>query len=812
MHQITFSTYWRLLPATLVLFLALSFAPTHAQATGMVAEYLQYEPTLPYSPDLLRLESLTVDVQMSEAGAQIVEKRTYGWEKWNMYTNQATVRFFRTMPAQHGAQVVKVLINDSLVTGQQHDNEAADHLRRTLVTQLGQPGPARGAGRSLFATDPITLVVDGGDKITVTITVDQPLSPRGSMKGLSIPVDWHKLPIPSMSVQVTAMTDTRLRNLYSPYHDLSLKRLNDREMVGAFTGNNRCTTFDITLLLSTGSEPFHVDLLPYRYDAKEGGHFMAMIAPDAQVADQNVAPRDVVLVIDRSGSMNGEKMNQAKAALSSVLGGLRPDDSFAIVAFDGDIETFTDEAIVASDSNVNDGQAFVENLQADGATNLYSALLTGFQALPIQKGHPRYIVLMTDGQPTAGITDTEEILAMARAQNEVGARIFAFGIGYNVNTILLDKLAKESAGDALYIQPGQSVDSALEAFFAQIVDPVLTNPSLDVSAFDGELLVPDVMNDLYAGNSTIVLGRYHTPGKGQLILRGSQKGNPVEHVFDVTLPAYAVTEGYVPRIWATRHVGSLLGEVKLGNKDPTLVEEALRLAKRYGVVTEFTYFQVDKNGNTDIAYSAVPVSASGAVAVQTSSSLDSYQKGGTVGASIDTFVRYAWDRTLPIQQEWFTDTRLDDPNEWTDVHFGSDQYFNLLMAESHLGIDAFLGLAKNVRFELLGRFFRVTDPLAQSRSETPTESEFIPEADPILSSQHTSVAVASDPTNDNPVPPVTNPSDPTTKTVIVLQHPHSTSGCAANPHAPTRGVAGLLLLGLFLIGFGQSIRRVTRTS
>ena len=658
---------------------------TGALASGLVA-----------GGGLVPLSGLDVQAEMTDAGASVTERRSF------LVAESGGVRFFRSLAAGEEVQSVTVGGLDAQATIL--PPAEADAARIALTKELSDPSPLRELGAALLVVE---AQAEAGPWVPVEVEVHttQPLAPHGTMRGIALPSGWHPEPIGVVSVAVSASTEEPLRALYAPYHTLALARADEHTATGSYTGYQRCSSFDVTVLLSTGSEPVHLDLLPFR-DGEGPGTFMALLSPELLPTD--IEPRDLALVVDRSGSMSGAKMTQAKAALVGVLSGLRPTDTFSVVAFDGTIEAFADEAVPATPANVEAAMAFVDGLSAAGSTNLSGALEKGLYSLPPSGDHPRYVVLLTDGVPTAGETDVDAILAMAAAQNEVGARIFAFGIGYDVNTVLLDKLALQSAGDALYVTG--SVETTLAAFFAQIADPVVGSPALDVSGHGGALMLPDPLPDLFAGQTLVVVGQYTKPGAAEVVLHGSSS----ESRFQVTLPERAVSEGYVPRVWATRRVGALLEAVKLGGAE-ALAEEALALARRYGVVTDFTFFVVQDNGDAVMTYSPVPMASVGEAAVNTSSSLDSYQKGGGVDA-IDSFVRYHRDRTFPMVGGLYTDTALGATEPWVDVRFGSPLYWSLLESEGGNGIGGFLALGAQVRFELLGRAFRVRVDGAEAAS------------------------------------------------------------------------------------------------
>ena len=252
------------------------------------------------------------------------------------------------------------------------------------------------------------------------------------------------------------------------------------------------------------------------------------------------------------------------------------------------------------------------------------------------------------------------------------------------------------------------------------------------------------------------------------------------------------------RIWATRRVGALLEEVKLGDADPGLVAEALALANRYGVVTEFTYFTLEENGDTVMTYSPVPVDVVGSVAVSTSASLDSYQKGGTVDAPADTWLRYVLDRTFPSLGGWFTDTAMALDVAPTELTFGSKRYFEALQQEASTGGGGFFAVAPNVRFELLGRSFRVTDAEGHPTGQLPAESPTLPAA--VAPPEELGVSAVYRPTESpgpDYVPPAGQRVPPTRQPDTGTDGPRTANGTASGCTAG--GGTGASPVGLLFV-------------
>lgn len=757
---------------------------------------------------LARLGRLQVNAQMSDRTVAITVQREY-WTQWGVVGGDAvedpiqtvpTARFYRSLETSESGVTLSLKVDGEVIGGSVLVGAEADAVRRDLVLALRDPAPLRQAGQPLFVSEEFEVpnaLYGGGVALELGLT--QALQPRGTLLGVGIAVDWNRQPVDMITVNVEATTsDAPLRALYSPYHELSTAREDAFHATGAYSGYHQSPSLDLSLLLSTGDEPYRLDLLPFRYDDAEGGTFLALVSPEADPGEENIAPRDIAFVLDRSGSMGGEKIAQARTALKQVLAGLREQDSFAMIAFDEIIETYRDEATLATTEEIEAAQEFVGNVQADGGTNIFDALKSAFQALPINKGQPRYVVMLTDGQPTAGETDTEAILEMARQMNEVGARVVIFGIGDDVNTVLLEKLANQSGGDVIYLRAGMNITAAVESFFAQLTAPMLANPELDMSAFGASALYPEAMGDLFAGQTVAVLGRFATPGEGKIVLRGMRSGELESHEYTVGMPSHTVREGFVPKIWATRHVGTLLHTIKLEGADPALVDEAVSVARRYGIVTEFTYYTVDEEGDSAMTYSAVPMDASGDRAVSTSAALDEYENDSTVRVMANENARWFRDRVFPYRGGWFTDTYLDRDPE-IELHFASDAYFALVEAEATLGVGGFLAVGNNVAFELLGRAIRVTDTELPPVEPVPAEASSVPAATLPPAGPTLGVVYAGLTSDGEGQPP-----QPTLES---SSYPGEVAGCTAATQPSSSVPGGLALLGFLILCAALRLRR-----
>jgi Ca-activated chloride channel family protein len=309
-----------------------------------------------------------------------------------------------------------------------------------------------------------------------------------------------------------------------------------------------------------------------------------------------------LFVVDRSGSMSGPKIEQAKNALKFVLNNLRDGDLFNIIAYDTEVSLFRPELQRYSDATRGEALGFVEGLYAGGSTNIDGALRAAFQQLA-DASRPNYVIFLTDGLPTVGVTNEGRIAAAAREANRVRARMFVFGVGYDVNSRLLDTLARDGFGQSEYVRPSEDIESHISRLYNRVGQPALSDVELETrlegaKAEQGPPLnrvYPKRIHDLYMGDTLVVVGRYKTPGKASFLMKGKVLGQQRTFSFEADLVAKS-PEGapaYMEKLWAVRRVGEIIDQIDLHGPNKELTDELVALGKRHGILTPFTSFLAD---------------------------------------------------------------------------------------------------------------------------------------------------------------------------------------------------------------------------
>jgi len=391
--------------------------------------------------------------------------------------------------------------------------------------------------------------------------------------------------------------------------------------------------------------------------------------------------------------MEGEKVRQAKSALTYVLEHLNPGDHFNVIDFSTGVRSFERELMPAGEAR--DAIRYVDKLRARGGTDINRALLEAV-AYGGESGRPLVIIFLTDGLPTEGETDIEKIISNVEAEADSNTRIFTFGVGYDVNTVLLDSIAGAHRGASAYVVPGENIEEKVSGFFARISMPVLSNPTLDFYDVHVEEMYPYPLPDFFVGSQLVLTGRYRQGGATTVALSGVVNGEQKRYTYENVRFRVAGGDAFIARLWATRKVGYLLNQIKLHGESHELVDELVDLSIRYGIITPYTSFLVEEDDAWSeegrerlvekeiMAATEAPAPAMGAGAVEKSVASQELRDTNSLAPAPSSSsgrqeVRHIDDRVFVLRDGAWTDTLFDAGKMSTvDVQFGSPAYFDLL--------------------------------------------------------------------------------------------------------------------------------------
>ena len=318
-----------------------------------------------------------------------------------------------------------------------------------------------------------------------------------------------------------------------------------------------------------------------------------------------------------------------------------------------------------------------------GGTNINDALLLG---LAQSEDAVNMIIFLTDGLPTVGETDNESIIQNVTKANEKNARIFVFGVGYDVNTHLLDRIAGQNSGVSDYVRPDEDIEVKISAFFAKINNPVLSNPRLEFNTIDVRDAYPRQIPDIFAGMQIIQFGRYTNSGSTAIYLTGEVNATERRFTYEASYPAENLKNEFIPRLWATRKIGYLMDEIRLHGENQELVDEIVHLSKKYGIITPYTSFLITEDeppppGAFDEAFEPQV----GAGAVKTSGDVNSLKDADSADRYKTEGMKVVGKKAFFLRDGYWTDSEYVE-GEWVlELQYGGDKYFDLLAQHSELG-------------------------------------------------------------------------------------------------------------------------------
>lgn len=556
-------------------------------------------------------------------------------------------------------------------------------------------------------------------------------------------------PVGSLSVSIDLKSKHALKTIYSPSHEVAVNRKDDHHATISYEGNNVNVIRNFTCYYSVSDKDFGIDLITHRDDPDEDGFFMLLIAPKYEIDKKKIIEKDFIFVLDRSGSMKGPKIEQAKKALHFCVENLNDGDRFNLIPFNTDVEPFAKELVSVKKERKN-AIEFIDDITGNGGTNINDALLTAISDPPDSK-RPRIVVFLTDGEATVGVTDGTQILKNVSSVNADKSRIFVFGVGYDVNVNLLDKIAEQNGGTRQYVKPQEDLEVAVSSFYTKVSEPVLVNLDLDIENVKTKNLYPQKLPHLFRGSQLTVLGRYVGSGKSKLTLHGDINGERKEFSNTAKFPKNESDHQFLPRLWAQRKVAYLVDEVRLNGENKELVDEIVRLSEKYGIMTPYTSFLVteeqkqnpvlsrQQRGRADslsrmtraVRAKSAPAPKVSALSdseaaqqasrpstealVQESLGLQGLQKQDQLAATLDA-VKQVKNKTFHLRKGVWVDTTHKSETETKKIEFGSDAYFDLLKQEPD--ISKYLAIGKHVIVSYKGTSYEI-HPAKQAKDEVP---------------------------------------------------------------------------------------------
>ena len=608
-------------------------------------------------------------------------------------------------PLPKGSQITDFtyIVNNKKMKGELLEKGKARGIYEEIVRQHRDPALLEYMNQDLFKAS--IFPIPAGDKCGIEIEFTQILSKQDQFYQLNYPLfqkkQGHKIRSFSsdakLNVNLKLKSEKGIQQIYSPNSKIDIARKNQDNIIVSFEGKIKdISNNNLQLFYQLGSDEVGLSVLSYQ-KGKEDGYFLFIASPEFELDIKKQQPKDVLFVLDVSGSMEGEKIVQAKEALIYCLDRLHSNDRFNVIAFSTISKLFKEE--LQSVSSKDDARRFIQDLEARGGTNIHEALT---KALDQNNDSNRLfsVVFLTDGLPTSGIRDDKLILKDVVKNKQQNVRVFSFGVGYDVNTFLIDQIATQTNAVSDYVKPEESIEAVVSSFYDKISSPVLTNLNLDWEDVSVTEIYPRKMPDLFKGGEIVVLGQYKSAGKGDVNLSGSRDGESFKYSSSFRFASSNTENDFIPHLWASRKIGYLLDEIRFNESNQELIDEVVKLSKEYGIVTPYTSYLAQEDepiiatirpnrpiplsrqnrildNLNSVTAESVLYMKSGESAVNASIAIQDLKSANNINLTLFDNVRHLKGKVFKLENELWSEQDLGDSLEVFKIKYGSTAYFNL---------------------------------------------------------------------------------------------------------------------------------------
>ncbi|MHC4942718.1 MAG: VIT and vWA domain-containing protein [Planctomycetota bacterium] len=641
-------------------------------------------------------------------------------------------------PLPEGAAVseMSMWINGKEMAGEMLPRDEANKIYTDIVRSMKDPAILEYLGSRMFRMR--IFPIEPGEEKRVKIEYTERLEQDSGLVTYRYPLSTEKFssqPLDEVLIDMNVRSAVPLKSLFSPSHDVDVFRKSDHHAQVSYEAKRVTPDKDFVLYYGLSRERFGATLVASKSKTKDG-YFALFLAPNFEIDEQEILPKDVVFVVDTSGSMKEParkpwKIDQVKDALRFCINSLNPRDRFNIVAFSTGTRSYRSVLQALSDDVRAEAFTFIDSLDARGGTNIHEALKTALAMNTGDESRPFVVVFLTDGLPTVGdLQKPEDLVDFARKNAGQQTRLFAFGVGYDVNTHLLDRLAQENRGDRIYVSPEESIEVKVSAFYDKISCPVLSDIKLAIDQVETYDLYPIEVPDLFRGSQLVIYGRYKGSGHAAIRVKGAMQGERSTFVYEANFPLLQESHSQIPRLWATSKIGYLLDQLRLKGIDVTsgqkpqgsdreLMDEIVTLATEFGIVTPYTAMlvledtrtnrrpptpaaRVFLNASEDAEFSKEVSDkleslgyTTGKASVKLSKAAREMQRGymapGAGGSTVFNRViepektfKQVGDKTFVLVHGVWQDSLYTEGMETRKVKFLSQDYFDLIQDESKL--------------------------------------------------------------------------------------------------------------------------------
>lgn len=673
-------------------------------------------PFLP-NPEQVAVKYHKVDIKIGNQIAEVHIDQVFR----NPNNIEVEGRYIFPIPEEASISDFVLYIDGEKVHGEIQGAEEALRIYQNIVSQMIDPAILRYVGQDMFEARIYPFPAKGERR--VEIDYEQLVTKDGNLYRFIYPLSTEQFSsedLESAVISILLTSDKPIKNVYSPSHEIEVIYKNSKEVEISWEERDIKPDKDFVIYYSLAEEEVDISLLTYKPHRSEDGYFMLL----ASVGSDNLVtiPKDVVFVIDRSGSMRGERIENVKKSLTYCINNLGKEDRFNIISFSSGTENLFTGLNRVNRENIEEALDFVDNINARGGTNISKSLEEAYRS-NFSKSRPSFIIFMTDGYPTVGVIDPGLIVNQVADYNE--SRLFVFGFGSeDINAILLDAMAESGRGLVEYIKSGDSIELSVGNFFDKVSHPVLTNLNINFGNTRVYDIVPQIYPDIFEGQQLVITGRYRNSGRSLIYLTGNREEEKAEYSISVSFPKHDNDLDFIGRYWAMRQVGTLLKEIRLHGENQELVDEVKELGLEFGIITPYTSYLVVEDistkpmfsydsrtlrgasgmgGSVNFAPDITEAEASGEYSIDISTTVNRMSEGNIREIEVNPIINYINGKAFNKKRGIWQESTYEDQS-FIEIEYGSSEFFDLLMDDSDIGNFMSLG---SVIFEYKGKWYKI---------------------------------------------------------------------------------------------------------
>ncbi|MBE0539662.1 MAG: VWA domain-containing protein [Ignavibacterium sp.] len=716
-----------------------------AFATNLFADGFIVIPRPNPLPNPFPLEVVYHNVDVAIDGQSAVTKIDQSFYNPSQYQLEG----FYIFPIPKGAVInnFTMLINGKETKAELLDADKARKIYEDIVRQMRDPALLEYSEQNIFKLR--IFPIEPRSEKKISISYSQVLESDNNLFEYIYPLNTEKFsakPLKNVSVKVDVKSSEQIKNIYCPTHEVDIVNKDDNHSIISYESENVRPDIDFKLYYSKNASTVGLSLFSYQ-TGNDDGFFLLSASPSIEIDKSNIETKDITFILDVSGSMSGQKLEQAKKALLYCINNLNTGDHFNVVRFSTEAYSLFNSLKLADRQNIKEAKIFIDGLQAIGGTNIEEAFTLAFKNYT-ESNRPHFVVFLTDGKPTIGEMNDEKLVKRILNANKSKSRIFTFGIGDEINTHLLDKLTDETKAWRTYVSDEEDIEIKVSNFYDKIQSPVLSDLKLNFENIKVYQTYPKDLPDLFKGSNLLVFGRYKGKGNAKITLSGKLNGKQKEFTLQENFISSNGEYNFIPPLWASRRIGHLLDLIRLNGEDKELVDEVTMLAREHGIITPYTSYLIMEDeeirvrgGRLVDGFQTIPPapelkkeneadyfkmkdkSGRGSVEVseefQSLNSASNYkqtQQGNERLAytnskgelkNLSQQVKNVLGRAVYQQDKFWVDSELQnrEMKNAKRIQFNSDEYFVMLNKEPETA--QFLALGQNVRFYHNNVFYEV---------------------------------------------------------------------------------------------------------